>query len=596
MKRNTLKPPAAPASAESRFAAGALALAFLFPQSTAETWSVKWPVMGCLLLAGSAWFGAKAGMRRGDGISWAWAPLAAWAALSPLWSLYPHRSLVQAIFIVCGMMVVFNGRGRIIPAVLAACILGIGGAELMVQGLQLAGHAAAWRSGIPRLFGSFVNANHHAALLMAAYGTAAARGVCGKRPGRPFLLVLALLFLAGAELSKSRAILLAAPAILGLLWLGKPAGFDRRSFGFLALCSFLLLLSPAGPARRIAGELAGQDQFSWKRSEIWTSAFRMIRERPLAGYGLGGFGDAFPAVRPRRLAIYTTDYAHSEPVQFASETGLIGLGLGIWAAAVIIGILRIPFKADPVRAGLILAGAGVAAFALTDFPMHVPLLSGILILSLTASLPKSKIRDKPATAWVRASLYAVSAALALWMAACGLSEYYFARGARAALSGRTGAAVAAFEDSLRFCPQNPEALNGLGQLAPGGRKENFLAARRLRPGWVPPLNGLFDQALQAGRIPEAETAWMAARKLDPYGFETALMASRLDAAAGRLQESAARLDEMEKLWGGHVDLALARAELEIKKGDFGSAERSIRRVLSLYPMNESARRMLGNLP
>lgn len=585
--------PAAPASVESRFAAGALALAYLFPQSTAETWAVKWPAMAWVMLIAATWLGSRTKSRRSDGISWAWAPLAAWAAASPLWSLYPHRTLVQAIFLACGMMTVFHGRGRIGPASAATCIIGIGAAELLVQGFQLAGSAAGW-TDVPRLFGSFVNANHHAALLVAAYGAAAARAVCARRSEKTLLFVFALLFLAGAELSKSRAVLLAVPLMLGVLWLGKPAGFDRRAFGALAALSLLLLMSPAGPARRVAGALSGDDEFSWKRSEIWTCAMKMVRERPLGGVGLGSFGDAFPAVRPRRLAIYAADYAHSEPAQLAAEAGLIGFGLGIWLAVIAALMLKNQFKGDPTKAGLVLALLGVGAFALTDFPMHVPILAVIVVVSLAASLPERRDRTVAHHASVRAALYGVGAIMAVWLGSCGISDFYYARGARAAASGLPDAAEH-IEKALRFWPNNSEALNAKGQLSSNGREADFLAARRLRPAWLPPLNGLFDLALERGSLVEAEAARRSARKLDPYGLETGLMDARLDSASGRIRESERKLDELEMQWSGHIDLTLARAELEIKRGRFRSAERIIRRVLSLYPMNGGARRMLDNL-
>src|SRR5207244_1321590 len=82
--------------------------------------------------------------------------------------------------------------------------------------------------------------------------------------------------------------------------------------------------------RTVDDQLASS--FHW-RTEAWTAAYKMFRQRPLMGWGLGSFalfGDRFgapsfsTAVRAG-LPPSLGETAHNQYVQMLAEMGLIGL-------------------------------------------------------------------------------------------------------------------------------------------------------------------------------------------------------------------------------------------------------------------------------
>jgi len=68
------------------------------------------------------------------------------------------------------------------------------------------------------------------------------------------------------------------------------------------------------------------------RLNWWAAGFRMAKEHPWTGVGLGSYGTAF--LYYRTPTVLNTLFAHSFPVQILSETGLLGC-LGILALGIV---------------------------------------------------------------------------------------------------------------------------------------------------------------------------------------------------------------------------------------------------------------------
>lgn len=66
----------------------------------------------------------------------------------------------------------------------------------------------------------------------------------------------------------------------------------------------------------------------FQRLCYWRSGWRMWRDAPLTGHGLGSYSRLYP--RNRILGAGETRYAHNFVIQTAVETGLAGLGLFVW--------------------------------------------------------------------------------------------------------------------------------------------------------------------------------------------------------------------------------------------------------------------------
>jgi O-antigen ligase len=199
-----------------------------------------------------------------------------------------------------------------------------------------------------------------ALVLVAALGTT--------RPARARLVALAValvLVLWALAMAKSRASLLAFWAGCGLLALvglaprlrARPlAAWAAAAVAFTAAVSFaspdardrLLAIAAPAPAassspksdeaaaleamRQPDGDLTAAIASAnvSDRRVYWRAALDLVRAHPATGIGLGNFPDAF-AAGPYRLAIPPTRpemaHAHNVALQFAAETGLVGLAL-----------------------------------------------------------------------------------------------------------------------------------------------------------------------------------------------------------------------------------------------------------------------------
>jgi O-antigen ligase len=159
-------------------------------------------------------------------------------------------------------------------------------------------------------------ASRWAALLLALMVLAVV--LTASRTGLVSVLLLALWGALDRRLSRpTRALLLAAPLVYLLVWLGMAqwAALTQHSFG--------------GSAR-----LAETD-ISSSRFAIWSNTLALIAQQPLAGVGFGEFNYAWTLTPfPSRPTAFF-DHTHNLPLQLAVEIGLplatLVTGLLLWA-------------------------------------------------------------------------------------------------------------------------------------------------------------------------------------------------------------------------------------------------------------------------
>src|SRR5882757_7379318 len=188
------------------------------------------------------------------------------------------------------------------------------------------------------IYGPYVNHNHYAGLMEML---------------TPFPLVLALsrhtegnrkLFVAGIAalmagtifLSGSRGGMLAfAAQVIVLTVLLRKRGDWKQSVAmgvFLTvMIGFLIWLGGNELTRRLASiqSEARQELTGGVRMTIDRDSLRMVREKPLLGWGLG----TFPVVYPQFRSFYTKFFvneAHNGYLQLAVETGVAGLAIAVW--------------------------------------------------------------------------------------------------------------------------------------------------------------------------------------------------------------------------------------------------------------------------
>lgn len=138
------------------------------------------------------------------------------------------------------------------------------------------------------------------------------------------------------------------------------------------------------------------NRWSW-----WQEALGAFSDKPVAGYGAG----SFPLVHKRyRTDVVPVLEAHSVPLQFLSETGLIGamLALGGLAGLLLVGLVRVRGLDGPRRgyaAALLAMGVGWSAHSLVDWDWSIPgvTVPALLALGLLAARPARRAQATVAT-------------------------------------------------------------------------------------------------------------------------------------------------------------------------------------------------------
>jgi O-antigen ligase len=113
------------------------------------------------------------------------------------------------------------------------------------------------------------------------------------------------------------------------------------------------------------------------RIAIWKDSLRLIRDFPLFGTGLGTFGLAFRRYQTGRLESIV-DHAHSDYLEFAAETGVLGLMILLLPMLYLFGKMIVAFLNDPRRyrravlLGCIGSTLAILIHSVVDFNLQIP--------------------------------------------------------------------------------------------------------------------------------------------------------------------------------------------------------------------------------
>lgn len=222
--------------------------------------------------------------------------------------------------------------------------------------------------------------------------------------------------------------------------------------------------------------------FHWvasARGAAWLSAWHMWQAHPIFGVGLGQFPAHFfsyltrdaLAQRGKVLGLETGfGEAHNELLQYAAETGLVGLTL-LWASLIWAWRRGSPLGSPLLPAAPVLAAAGV--LALLQFPLHLAALAAQWLVVLALLLPPLKERAQSwrAGAWLGLGLSAATVVVSWsqWRAwrAVEAAEALVAA-LRQNIVGARVLAARAYENlqsKLFFLPGEVQAENVAGNLA-----------------------------------------------------------------------------------------------------------------------------------
>jgi O-antigen ligase len=113
------------------------------------------------------------------------------------------------------------------------------------------------------------------------------------------------------------------------------------------------------------------------RITIWKDSLHLVRDFPLIGSGLGTFGVAFRRYQASMLD-NMVDHAHNDYLEFAAETGLLGLAVLFLPMLYLLGRMIAAFLNDPRRfrravlLGCIGSTLTILIHSVADFNLQIP--------------------------------------------------------------------------------------------------------------------------------------------------------------------------------------------------------------------------------
>lgn len=459
--------------------AGALLLGglrdpYLFALGGAAVWALVW-------LA-----------RPGLGPAAAWLPWLGWAALSAAASAQPLAALPtlargSAALGFFSLAAAWPARERDLwlKALLALAV--VLGAAALVTGAGL-----GFGPSMIGLLRPYYNYTAFALAAAAAAGTAWGLHPRGPRGAwRTAAFLVAAFCVVCILLARSRGALLGLGVAVAI-WSARRWG-ARAALGWLAaavVAGAALQTGIVPSSIRDALEKRSR-RYAEARPLIWRAAAGIASERPWLGEGPGSFAGGFrrrPVEAKQGAARwgFGTEYAHSEPLQAAAETGWAGLALWLLGLGATLAALAGPASGEPAREAAAAALAAMGCQLAVDNMLQMP---GLAFLFFSAAAVS---KARPAgPRWPRAAALAGAAlALGAWIP-------------RSLASGDPARAAVLF-------PAEPS-----------------------------PREDLAYRAMAEGRLAEADALWVAAAERAPFDAVYPWRRAQIAAARKRWPEAAA---------------------------------------------------------
>ncbi|OYT69658.1 MAG: hypothetical protein CFK52_13270 [Chloracidobacterium sp. CP2_5A] len=277
------------------------------------------------------------------------------------------------------------------------------------------GSYAAFRKLLATPFGTFVNRNHYAGMIEMlaplAIALAAQRRRGADDDARWLYAVAAAVMLLSLAICASRGGWIAGLA--GALSAGALVARSQRRLRRAALGSLLLIplsvvlgvwwmgVDPLVSRLQATEDLpATADQVA--RNVIWKNTLTLIRERPIAGSGLGTFQIAYTRVDTSN-GVNRVEQAHNDYLQLLAETGLLGFALGLaWLGWFLRRALRAGASArrNPewrlVQIGALSGCIASLAHAFFDFNWQIPSNAAYFLTLAALATADGQPADAPA--------------------------------------------------------------------------------------------------------------------------------------------------------------------------------------------------------
>jgi O-antigen ligase len=256
-------------------------------------------------------------------------------------------------------------------------------------------------------FGPFVNSNHFAGFveLAAPLGLALLLFRARRTEQVPILVLFTVVPVGALVLSGSRGgIIGLALEIVLLAILSRTHQVGRKQLlgaaGIALLAGAFALWLGVSTTVQHFEKLAHGGIAQELRVSINKDTWRIFLDRPWMGTGLGTLVTAYP----RYASFYDgrfVDHAHNDYLELLADTGVIGglcgltfIGLLLWSA--LKGLQAASGGCErAIRAGSLVACAGLLLHSLVDFNLHIPSNALIfLLLAGVATAKRAESRDK----------------------------------------------------------------------------------------------------------------------------------------------------------------------------------------------------------
>src|SRR5689334_4668367 len=250
----------------------------------------------------------------------------------------------------------------------------------------------------------------------------------------------------------------------------------------------------------------------------WKEAWHAWNEQPLRGTGAGSFDLTHRLLRKNNIVVTEP---HNVPLQFLSETGVVGLVLGLLGiGAAALGVARRVRGRDPAVVALAVLAVAYVLHSLVDFDWDFVAVTAPFLLSVGALLGGPLVRDEPRVSW--SPLPAVAAlAVALSLLTPWFAERSTDSASAALADGRPRVAYRDARDARSLNPLaldpllvQAKALDQLGDAQ--GARQLYIDAVELQPlNWRPWTElGTFEAGRQD--YTRAVKSLERAVELDPF--------------------------------------------------------------------------------
>jgi hypothetical protein len=257
--------------------------------------------------------------------------------------------------------------------------------------------------GLPGPIACFTNPNHFAAFLAILCPVSLALFVhdLTKRQLFPGLFNLATFGFLSLTIvyTLSRGALVAygcgmiACAGLFLLQRRWIAGGTMIAIGIVAVITIINIPHPVIRERmQTFLDLKSTDSYQ-TRAAAWSDSKTIFRHYPAWGAGANGFRIVYPQFRTTSQGAQVTSHAENEYVQWAVDTGIIGILLALtllllYGREAVFHRLR-PHQDSAITVAVIASISTAAAHAFLDYPLHIPLYAIPLASIAGLILPQS---------------------------------------------------------------------------------------------------------------------------------------------------------------------------------------------------------------